>query len=132
MLFYCQSEYTKTEIEAFGTNCLTHESCEELKRHKRVVCQSLAINKLKVLSSQMKNILAEEKRLKEQIQNDDSNEIILKRYNDTVSKINAYDNNEQKIQFRHFKKLTQSCELGNAKDLKTWAKKKTTRTILFR
>ena len=123
-ILFPNKEYIKTEIEAFGMNCLTHESYEELKCHIRDVCQALAINKSKILSSQMKNILAEEKRLREQIQNHDSNEKILKRYNDTVSKINAYDNNKQKDQFIHFKKLTQSCELGNAKDLKTWAKQK--------
>ena len=69
-------EYIKIEIEAFGTNFLTHEIYEELKCHIRDVCQALATNKSKVLSSQMKNILAEEKRLREQIKNHDSNEII--------------------------------------------------------
>ena len=77
------------------------------------------------------NTLAEEKRLREQSQNHDSKEIILKRCSDTVSNINAYDNNKQKVHFNHFKKLTQSCELGDAKNLKTWAKQKTTRTILL-
>ena len=80
-------EYIKTEIEGFGTNCLTHESYEELKCHIRDVCKALAVNKSKTLSLQMNNIRAEEKRLREQIQNHYSYKTISKLYNDTVSKI---------------------------------------------
>ena len=83
----------------------------------------LAIKKLKIFSCcEMKNILAEERRLKEQIQNQESDEIILKRYYETVSKTNENDNNIEKVQYNPFKKLTQLGHLGNAKDLKTWIK----------
>ena len=68
-----KKEYIKTEIESSGLSCLTHESYEELKCHIRAVCQALTINKSKILSSQMKNIQAEETRLREQCQNVDSN-----------------------------------------------------------
>ena len=72
----------------------------------------------------MKDSLREEKELRENIQQGKSDQTILNRYNATLSQINEHENNKQQLSFKHFKKLMQSCEIGNARDLKSWSKTK--------
>ena len=97
--------------------------------HIRDVCQALAINKSRVICS-MKGSLREEKELREKIQQCKSDQAFLNQYNATISQINEHENNKQRLSFKHFKKLMQSCEIGNARDLKTWSRLKTAQIVL--
>ena len=116
--------YIREELKQFGDLYPIEDTYEELMCHIRDVCQALAINKSRVISSKMKGSLREEKELREKIQQGKSDQTILNRYNATISQINEHENNKQRLSFKHFKKLMQSCEIGNARDLKTWSKTK--------
>ena len=116
--------YIREELKQFGNLCPIEDTYEEMMCQIRDVCQALAINKSQVISSKMKGSLREEKELREKIQQGKTDQTILNRYNATLSQINEHENNNQRLSFKHFKKLTQSCEIGNARDLKTWSRTK--------
>ena len=116
--------YIREELKQFGNLCPIEDTYEELMCHIRDVCQALAINKSRVISSKMKGSLREEKELREKIQQGKSDQTILNRYNATLSQINEHENNKQRMSFKHCKKLMQSCEIGNARDLKSWSRTK--------
>ena len=72
--------------------------------HIRDVCQALAKNKSRVISSKMKGSLREAKELRQKIQQGKSDPAILNRYNATISQIKEHENNKQRLSFKHFKK----------------------------
>ena len=116
--------YIREELKQFGDLCPIGDTYEELMCHIRDVCQALAINKSRVINSKMKGSLHEEKDLREIIQQGKTDQTILNRNNATISQINEHENNKQRLSFKNFKKSMQSCETGNARDLKTWSKTK--------
>ena len=118
------------EVKHFGDLCPIGNTYEELICHLRDVCQALAISKSRVMSSKMKGSLREEKDLREKIQQGKSDQTISNRYNATISQINGHENNKQRLSFKHVKKLMRSCEIGNARDLKTWSETKKQHKVL--
>ena len=116
--------YIREEPKQFGDLYTIEDTYEELMCHIRDVGQALAINKSRVITSKMKGSLSEEKELRDKIQQGKSDQTILNRYNATISQISEHENNKQRLSFKHFKKLMQSCEIGNARDLKTSSKTK--------
>ena len=86
--------YIREELKQFGDLYPIEDTYEELVCHIRDVCQALASDKSRVISSKMKGSLLEEKELREKIQQGKSDQTILNRYNATLSQINKHENNK--------------------------------------